>query len=84
MKSSLGHTTAFYRKKPRARKTLAIDLDTVRREAEARAKAEGKTIDVDARLCEVVSDPEILDPGTRTRAALAMAKEMIGDACGDD
>jgi hypothetical protein len=83
VRSSLGHTTALYRRKLRPRKTLAIDLDAVRREAEARAKAEGKEIDVEARLREAVSDPEVLDTGTRTRAALAMAKEMVnGDVFG--
>ena len=59
-----------------------IDLDAVRRMAAERAEAEHLDIDVEKALIDVIADREMLDPETRTAAALAVARELVGVGAG--
>jgi hypothetical protein len=70
----LGHYTGLHRRKRPARTTLGIDLDAVRREAVANGMSPEQ---VEAALRQVVAEGDRIDSKTRTRAALALAKEMV-------
>lgn len=71
------------RKRPgTARAGGKIDLDEVRRLALERAAAENVDIDVEKKLIDVIADREMLDPETRTAAALAVARELMGVGAG--